>query len=99
MERKLNTYKLASMLATLVCLVVFVVLVTNESLSVIFKVVAGFLDFFCIIGFHAYYLHKVDSLRCPNCQKNVMSKAILPDQSLISLKPYERCYFCGHEFD
>ena len=44
-------------------------------------------------------LHKISSLSCPKCRKPVMMKADFPDETLIGLKAYETCYFCGHEFE
>lgn len=51
-----------------------------------------------LLAIQAFYSIKKASIKCPECDKPIMTKSHTFDQSLITESAYEKCYFCGHEF-
>ena len=98
MNEKINAYKAIAIVTSVVCVFVAVSIFFDAEYPVGTKIFVGISAFVAIFAVQAIYYTKVGSLKCPKCQKPVMTKSSPLDQQQVSLKAYEKCYFCGHRY-
>ena len=99
MDSKISFYKFITTIAILVCFIGEAFLISSDTISMGVKITLGMIIVIFVYVINMIYFHKVSSLTCPKCRKPVMTKANFPDDSLIGLKSYEKCYFCGYDFE
>jgi hypothetical protein len=69
----------------------------NDLLHPIATVIFALIAFKIIIFVQAISLQRIASLRCPGCNKPILTKASAFDQNLKFLAAYDKCPFCGLE--
>lgn len=99
MDSKIGFYKFVTTIVILVCFIGEAFLISSDRVSVGAKITLGVIIVIFAYVINMIYFHKVSSLRSPKCRKPVMTKADFPDESLIGMKSYEKCYFCRHALE
>lgn len=95
---KINNYKLQSFVLSAVCFFGAFAVIMGEEYSTGLRIIIGITIFFALLAIQAFYSIKKASIKCPECDKPIMTKSHTFDQNLVTESAYEKCYFCGHEF-
>ena len=95
---KVARIKLLSIVITIAVISVFVYTMQNEVISTVTKIIAGMSLFVGGWAVHFFLDTKINSIKCPSCQKPILIKTAWYDQNGLLSEPYKKCHFCGYEF-
>lgn len=98
-NKKISRYKAISIVSSLFLCVVLVNVLGSNDLSVGEKIVCGGVLFVTVFAVNIAYRIKIGSLTCPKCGKPVMTKQPWYDTGGLQESAYDKCYFCGFEFE
>lgn len=95
---KVKLYKSTNICISTIVVFVGGMLLLNSEIHTEYRILT-FLGLFALLFIvNAYFHSKIHSLRCPNCNKPIMTKTGNLDQKNVFMSAYSKCYFCGYEY-